>query len=345
MDWGKSSLAQQCYGAEKRRRKVAAADLVDPRAFGERSGVQDRLAAVVESHISRGKVSGLVLACGSSVFVAEQRRKRLLNCDKKKQEWMEKQRNFSLDSDSDIDSEPTSDDEDLEDSVFSTFNECKSASNKLSKDPIKSCPATPQELYQQYVVVDQQEADRLEMETREQWKYGLWHAEKRFRVTATLCKAVVCRKKTDFSGLVNRKLHESFRGNTATHYGTRHEQDAIDEYIASKIGEGLSISVATSGLVISASEPWLACSPGAIISDSSASCQSLLEVKCPHHCRDKLLLDAAENLTFCLQRDPDGTLKLRKRHSYYYQVQHGMMVTGLKWCDFVVWTPAELFVQ
>ena len=35
MDRGKSSLAQQCYGAEKRRRKVAATDLVDPRAFGE----------------------------------------------------------------------------------------------------------------------------------------------------------------------------------------------------------------------------------------------------------------------------------------------------------------------
>jgi len=32
-------------------------------------------------------------------------------------------------------------------------------------------------------------------------------------------------------------------------------------------------------------------------------------------------------------------------HSYFYQLQTQMHVTHLQWCDFVVWSPHNIFVQ
>lgn len=34
----------------------------------------------------------------------------------------------------------------------------------------------------------------------------------------------------------------------------------------------------------------------------------------------------------------DGLVRLKKTHTYFYQVQGQMAVTGHEWCDFVLWT-------
>jgi len=33
------------------------------------------------------------------------------------------------------------------------------------------------------------------------------------------------------------------------------------------------------------------------------------------------------------------TLELKTTHSYYYQIQFQLAITGLQWCDFVLWSP------
>jgi len=32
-------------------------------------------------------------------------------------------------------------------------------------------------------------------------------------------------------------------------------------------------------------------------------------------------------------------LKLKATHAYYFQIQLQLAITGLKWCDFVLWSP------
>ena len=110
-----------------------------------------------------------------------------------------------------------------------------------------------------------------------------------------------------------------------------------------KNDEGVTVSGVQSSLIISLDELWLACSPDGIIFNSSSADKGLLEVKCPHRCSTMSFRDAARQPSFCLKYDEQVALKTQ--HQYYYQVQHGLFVTGMRWADFVVWSPRELFVQ
>lgn len=41
----------------------------------------------------------------------------------------------------------------------------------------------------------------------------------------------------------------------------------------------------------------------------------------------------------------NGFLTLKKGHAYYYQVQGQLLVSGMQWCDFMVWAQEDYFVQ
>ena len=44
---------------------------------------------------------------------------------------------------------------------------------------------------------------------------------------------------------------------------------------------------------------------------------------------------------FELKKNATGQLKLKRNHSYYYQVLTQLAVTGLEWCDFFVWCQSD----
>jgi hypothetical protein len=76
----------------------------------------------------------------------------------------------------------------------------------------------------------------------------------------------------------------------------------------------------------------------------------LLEIKCPETLQSNDVNKFEKVLTknqinrFCLMRGPEG-IKLKTSHAYYYQVQMQMGITGLKWCDFVVWAKEGYIVD
>ena len=45
------------------------------------------------------------------------------------------------------------------------------------------------------------------------------------------------------------------------------------------------------------------------------------------------------------RKQTDNGIKLKDNHNYYYQVQGLLGITGLKWCDFCVWTGVDFFQQ
>jgi len=70
-----------------------------------------------------------------------------------------------------------------------------------------------------------------------------------------------------------------------------------------------------------------------------------LEVKCPYVCANMSIAQTSiKSRSFCLQND-NGKLKLKMSHQYFYQVQVQTYVTHLLWCDFVIWTPTEFYVE
>ena len=71
----------------------------------------------------------------------------------------------------------------------------------------------------------------------------------------------------------------------------------------------------------------------------------LFEAKCPFCGAGKKIVDVIkENKQFYLKQT-DHSIKLKENHNYYYQVQGLMGVTGMKWCDFCVWTGVDFFQQ
>ena len=108
-------------------------------------------------------------------------------------------------------------------------------------------------------------------------------------------------------------------------------------------------SIEDAGLRISCLHPYIGASPDAHVSCDCCG-TGILEVKCPFCAKDSEIGEAVDNLgkKICLERLENGTLSLRKEHSYYYQVQLQLYVTASAYCDFVVWTEKDAdkpFVQ
>ena len=155
---------------------------------------------------------------------------------------------------------------------------------------------------------------------------------------------IVCRRKKTFEPLIRAKLSQHHISTPAIQYGTRHESTAVSNYVQHKQEEiSLKFVVEDSGLIINVAKPWLAASPDGTVDDPTAGC-GLLEVKCPYKCRNKSFAEAVKDSTFFLTHK-DEMFKLKVSHQYYYQVQFQLYVSEFEWCDFVVWSPKELYIE
>ena len=86
-------------------------------------------------------------------------------------------------------------------------------------------------------------------------------------------------------------------------------------------------------------------SPDAFV-DCECCGQGLVEIKCPLCCQEASFESTADRLrSFCLKKHPDGTFSLDTNHAYYYQCQLQLYVTKRYYCDFIVWSNSELFVE
>ena len=111
-----------------------------------------------------------------------------------------------------------------------------------------------------------------------------------------------------------------------------------------------SVSIKRSGLVIDKSNHCLACSPDGIVTyiDKANQQQTgIVEYKCPYSLAQMNLTPSqgctASKTYFCSLKD--GSVQLKRKHDYFYQVQGTIAITGLAWCDFVVWTPQGISVE
>ncbi|KAL1006992.1 hypothetical protein UPYG_G00080290, partial [Umbra pygmaea] len=58
--------------------------------------------------------------------------------------------------------------------------------------------------------------------------------------------------------------------------------------------------------------------------------------------RDLSVNEALNTLAeFCLEKDEQGSIRLKRDHTLYYQVQMQLFVTEKPYCDFTLWTERE----
>ena len=221
-----------------------------------------------------------------------------------------------------------------------------SNSDTESLEPPLSTPVTGvEDFLSKHVSVTAEEAAEIEAQTRGQSATNMWFSERRKRITATLVKSVACRRKPDFSPIVVRKLSGGrFRGSVATRYGLEKEGVALQDLkleIEGNLGE--PVEVRSSGLVVNVDKPWLSATPDGVLSTSDNT--FLVEIKCPYTARDLTIAEAVVQLkSFCLE-ERDGVFKLKRNHTYFYQIQAQMYVSNIDACIFIVWTQREMFKE
>ena len=88
-----------------------------------------------------------------------------------------------------------------------------------------------------------------------------------------------------------------------------------------------------SGLVVHKDYPYIAASPDLVVSCTCCG-DGLCEIKCPFTCRDQV--PSPDNWDHLA--DVDSSVQLKTNSQYFYQIQGQMACTGVKYCDFFVYT-------
>jgi hypothetical protein len=191
------------------------------------------------------------------------------------------------------------------------------------------------------LVADSKAAKQLSDATVGQSKNKAWKAARMVRITASKFKAVVNRRKKDHTKLIESLIRPSSFSNKWTQWGTDGEAVALAAYVKQKSDEGYHvISKADLGLVVNPNFPYLGASLDCFIrlEKYGQLFQGAVEIKTLAKHAPLTLSQAAEVPGIFFQCN-DNKLSLNKDHTFYYQVQGQMFISGLEWCDIFVWTP------
>lgn len=180
------------------------------------------------------------------------------------------------------------------------------------------------------ITIDAKQSTYFEESTRLQSQTKSWYEVRKNRITASNFGSIAKRKKSDVTKLVQRLQSTRHVQTQAMKDGLAREPQAVTKYCNLKDN---NVNVYPCGCVVSVTAPWLAASPDRKVYDpQKEDPYGLLEVKCP----ESNTLAAVE----CLIYD-NGQYSLKKNHNYFYQVLCQLAVTGLPWCDFIVWCHQE----
>ncbi|CAN8014073.1 unnamed protein product, partial [Ixodes persulcatus] len=184
-----------------------------------------------------------------------------------------------------------------------------------------------------------------EATTRAQSKCPKWYTYRAGRITASTMKSVCSTsvEKPSLSVLKRICYPEDNKFSTpATRWGLDHEEEAVQSYVGKVKSAHANFTHRRAGLYLSAQYPHLAASPDAVVQCDCCG-SGLVEVKCPYTQRESEL-HVTDQGGFCLKR-VNGCLSLKHDHMYFYQVQTQMAVCNVEYCDFVVWTTKDIYVE
>ena len=190
--------------------------------------------------------------------------------------------------------------------------------------------------------------------TKAQWKCKNWYKQKTGLITSSIAHRTLTmqtsinkRLERDPSKLVETMVHPRSPPNfclpdnpqTPKQWGLKHEISARQSYLKVECKRHHKLTLISMGLLLSESKPFIGVSVDNIrMCSCAADCPNVVvEYKCPMKHRD-----ISPNKAFLTPeiggKKVGNTFLLKPTCRYYTQVQLQMFVTGLRSCDFVVWT-------
>lgn len=112
----------------------------------------------------------------------------------------------------------------------------------------------------------------------------------------------------------------------------------MEPHARRQYAEHLHATVVTTGLVVCHKNPWLACTPDGVVVQDRVPAR-LLEIKCPTMGKTSGILETLKACKFLTKNDQQWLLK--KRHSYYGQVQLYMSILNVSVCDFMIFASSD----
>jgi len=179
--------------------------------------------------------------------------------------------------------------------------------------------------------LNENDCSAIEKSTKLQSESKDWFMYRSGRITASRAKDI-CSVKSYDSNISLLKticypLTKPFK-NAATEWSKIHEVDGRNAYIEKLKNDHINFSFTNSGLVINPICPYLGASPDGIINCDCCG-KGCLEIKCPYSLTED---NRIGSMTYG---------KLNKNHQYYYQVQTQLLMCGVTYGDFVVWSMYE----
>jgi hypothetical protein len=196
-------------------------------------------------------------------------------------------------------------------------------------------------------------------QTVDQASSEIWHKLRALRITASIFYDFVKRPVS-----TTRKM--LYEGKTdlsrvlAVQWGVANEAKAIqafenDHGTVKKVGLFVSKAIPFLGASpdgfwtpsaaadvtgVAADAPGAAADASSAAADASSMSDCVIEAKCPFimqflHPLEIEKLQTSQKRSFCCTK-VDGSLKLKKSHKYYYQVQTQLFVTGTKLAKFII---------
>ena len=166
-----------------------------------------------------------------------------------------------------------------------------------------------------------------------------WFVHRKFRLTASNFGLIINRKKQPTEAFLRNIFQRRDLGNVASiKHGKRNESTARALYAYDMQKKNRNFTVYETGLVVNPSLPFLGASPdGKVFDPTEVEPFGLLEIKAPFTWRNNSFLEACQDNNFmCHVVDGQPRLKVNHKSGYYAQIQGQLALSGLPWCDFVV---------
>lgn len=174
-----------------------------------------------------------------------------------------------------------------------------------------------------------------------------WRDLRKERVTSSLFGRVAKRRKFDpASSMVkfvqNHLNPYRYLGDIESlAYGKLLENDGIKKYQATYP----HIQVKETGVWSNSNFPWMGGSPDGLIYDRNLEEEGLLEIKCPVRGKNSNFAAIASQKGFYMVKGDDGKYRLNPKDEYYYQIQGCLNILNRNFCDFVVITNEDIYVE
>lgn len=167
-----------------------------------------------------------------------------------------------------------------------------------------------------------------------------WESCRQFRITGSRCFGLYTfnkNQKTDAQWSLKASRYfwpKSFINKFVKHV-IEYESTARNLYI-----KNTNQTILECGLVTNPNKPWLGYTPDGVIVNNENIPIKIIEIKCPFNGRTSSIIDLINDLKYII-KNQDGSYSLKPNHSFYAQIQLGLVLLDVSVCDFIIYSSCD----